>query len=269
VYDAATRRIRCIGHILNLALHAFLLANSKEALQAAVDASGNASSQNGETVLLRELQTNTDGCAPSQMEEEGSSTAISGTQTRGRGQGRGRGRGRGRRQPDIAPASEGEETTAVTSSNPAAGWSGITPLRKLHSIAVTLRSSAILHSSFKEEVGVCLGIDNDTRWNSWFKVINTAIAKRPKIVNWLAMNSSHFGANSLDVEDWDLLGKTHSFLQPFNQATLMTEKRDSSLSQAIMVMDALMLHFKESRVSPKLHLTANGIHQFIDSTSGR
>jgi hypothetical protein len=31
----------------------------------------------------------------------------------------------------------------------------------------------------------------------------------------------------------------------------MTEKRDSSLSQAIMVMDALMLHFKESRVSPR------------------
>jgi hypothetical protein len=127
---------------------------------------------------------------------------------------------------------------------PTTGWSGITPLRKLHSIAVTLRSSAILHSSFKEEVGVCLGIDNDTRWNSWFKVIDTAIAKRPKIVNWLAKNSSHFGANNLDVEDWELLGKTHSFLQPFNQATLMTEKRDSSLSQAIMVMDALMLHFK-------------------------
>jgi hypothetical protein len=263
VYDAVAHRIRCIGHILNLALHAFLLANSKEALQAAVDASGNAASQNGETVLLRELQTNTDGSAPSQMEEEGSSTAISGTQTRGRG------RGRGRRQPDNTPASAEAATTVITSSNPAAGWSGITPLRKLHSIAVTLRSSAILHSSFKEEVGVCLGIDNDTRWNSWFKVIDTAIAKRPKIVNWLAKNSSHFGANSLDVEDWELLGKTHSFLQPFNQATLMTEKRDSSLSQAIMVMDALMLHFKESRVSPKLHLTTNGIHQFIDSTLRR
>ena len=268
MYDAATHRIRCIGHILNLALHAFLLANSKEALQAAVDASGNAASQNGETVLLRELQTNMDSSAPSQIEEGDSSTAISGTQISGT-QTRGRGRGRGRRQPDNTLASAGAAITAITSSNPAAGWSGITPLRKLHSIAVTLRSSAILHSSFKEEVGVCLGIDNDTRWNSWFKVIDTAIAKRPKVVNWLAKNSSHFGANNLDVEDWELLGKTHSFLQPFNQATLMTEKRDSSLSQAIMVMDALMLHFKESKVSPNLHLTANGIHQFIDSTSRR
>jgi hypothetical protein len=59
--------------------------------------------------------------------------------------------------------------------------------------------------------------------------------KRSKIVNWLAKNSSLFGANSLDVEDWQLLEKTHSFVQPFNQATLMIEKRDSSLSQAIMV----------------------------------
>jgi hypothetical protein len=203
------------------------LANSKEALQAAVDASGNAASQNGETVLLRELQTNTDSSAPSQIEEEDSSTAIPGTQIPGT---QTRGRGRGRRQPDNTPASAGAAIIAITSSNPAAGWSEITPLRKLHSITVTLRSSAILHSSFKEEVGVCLGIDNDTRWNSWFKVIDTAIATRPKIVNWLAKNSSHFGANNLDVEDWELLGKTHSFLQPFNQATLMTEKRDSSLS---------------------------------------
>jgi hypothetical protein len=43
-------------------------------------------------------------------------------------------------------------------------------------------------------------------------------------VNRLAKNSSHVGANSLDVEDWQLLEKTHSFLQPFNQATLMIEK---------------------------------------------
>ncbi|KAN0086624.1 hypothetical protein V8E54_000312 [Elaphomyces granulatus] len=155
MYDAAAHRIRCIGHILNIALRAFLLTNSKEALQAAGDASGKVVSQNGETVLLRELHTNTDGSAPSQL-----------------------------------------------------------------SIAVTLRSSAILHSSFKQEVGVCLGIDKDTRWNSWFKVIDTAIAKRPKIVNWLVKNSSHFGANSLDAEDWELLGKTHSFLLPFNQARL-------------------------------------------------
>ena len=37
-----------------------------------------------------------------------------------------------------------------------------------------------------------LGFDNDTRWNSWYKVIDTAIAKKPTIVNWLAKNSKHF-----------------------------------------------------------------------------
>jgi len=83
------------------------LANSKEALQAAIDASGNVASQNGETVLLRELHTNTDGSAPSQVEEEGSSTAIAGTQTRGRG------RVRGRRQPSNTPASAGTATTIL------------------------------------------------------------------------------------------------------------------------------------------------------------
>lgn len=239
-YDAPSHRIRCIGHILNLALHAFLLANSKEALQAAIDASGDVVSNHGEMILLKELHA-TNRSASSRVGEEGCST-VAGT------------RGRGKH------GKQARNTTTSGSNNPAVGWSGITPLRKLHGIAVTLRSSAILHSSFKQEVGICLGIDNETRWNSWFRVIDTAIAKRPAIVNWLAKNSRHFGGNSLDVEDWELLGKTHSFLQPFNQATLMTEKRDSVLSEALMVMDALMLHFKETRVSPKLRLITNEIH---------
>ncbi|KAI1525094.1 Tfo1 transposase, partial [Pyrenophora tritici-repentis] len=37
-FTAKERRIRCIGHIINLSLQAFLLASSKEALTAALDA---------------------------------------------------------------------------------------------------------------------------------------------------------------------------------------------------------------------------------------
>ncbi|KAH8751685.1 hypothetical protein F5883DRAFT_387073, partial [Diaporthe sp. PMI_573] len=35
-YDPITHRIRCLDHILNLALQAFLLATSKEALKSAL-----------------------------------------------------------------------------------------------------------------------------------------------------------------------------------------------------------------------------------------
>jgi hypothetical protein len=46
------------------------------------------------------------------------------------------------------------------------GWSGIAPLKKLHNIAVSLRASVILYQSWKSAVGLVLGIDNVTRWNS-------------------------------------------------------------------------------------------------------
>ena len=37
-WDATTHRVRCLGHIINLSLQAFLFATSKEALQAAIEA---------------------------------------------------------------------------------------------------------------------------------------------------------------------------------------------------------------------------------------
>ncbi|RYO03934.1 hypothetical protein AA0121_g12972, partial [Alternaria tenuissima] len=44
-FDAKHRRIRCIGHIINLSLQAFLLASSKEALLAALNAAAEVSGE--------------------------------------------------------------------------------------------------------------------------------------------------------------------------------------------------------------------------------
>ncbi|KAG6990846.1 hypothetical protein FOFC_02844 [Fusarium oxysporum] len=50
IFDPVRRRIRCFGHIINLSLQAFLLARSKEALQAALHAAGDvAGAQSVET----------------------------------------------------------------------------------------------------------------------------------------------------------------------------------------------------------------------------
>jgi hypothetical protein len=43
-YDAEARRIRCIGYIINLSLRAFLLADSKEAMEAVINATKNPTS---------------------------------------------------------------------------------------------------------------------------------------------------------------------------------------------------------------------------------
>jgi len=97
-------------------------------------------------------------------------------------------------------------------------------------------------------IGVALGIDNITRWNSWFNIIDVALQRRSAIVIWLMDNIDKIGDNHLEKDDWDLLQKTHEFLQPFKQGTLLTEKNLSNLSDAVMVLDILLVHCRRFRV---------------------
>lgn len=57
------------------------------------------------------------------------------------------------------------------------------------------------------------------------------------------------GDSRLLVRDWELLGKAHTFLQPFASATLYAEGDDSSISQSLMLMDMLLLHYEEQQVT--------------------
>ena len=94
-----------------------------------------------------------------------------------------------------------------------------------------------------------LGIDNATRWFSWGDMIQVAVKKRAAIVDWLMENSEHVGAdNLLDKDDWDLLQKTHEFLLAFKEGALNAEKSISNLSDAMEVLDILLIHCQRTRV---------------------
>jgi hypothetical protein len=228
-----------------LALHAFLLANSKEALQAVIDAAESSTSENIETSLLLQVEANSTLLASinqasditpaveTPQAQDADSQVLAKQSKKGKG-------AKGKANPNKAQAE-----TAQTDS----GWSGITPLRKLHNIAVLLRTSVLLYQSWIRAIGVALGIDNVTRWNSWFNVIDVALRHRSAIVIWLMENIQHLGDNDLDKNDWDLLQKTHEFLQPFKQGTLLTEKNLSTLSDAMEVLDILLIHCRKTRVS--------------------
>ena len=228
-----------------MALHAFLLANSKEALQAVIDAAESSTSENIETSLLLQVEANSTLLASinqasditpaveTPQAQDADSQVLAKQSKKGKG-------AKGKANPNKAQAE-----TAQTDS----GWSGITPLRKLHNIAVLLRTSVLLYQSWIRAIGVALGIDNVTRWNSWFNVIDVALRHRSAIVIWLMENIQHLGDNDLDKNDWDLLQKTHEFLQPFKQGTLLTEKNLSTLSDAMEVLDILLIHCRKTRVS--------------------
>jgi len=53
----------------------------------------------------------------------------------------------------------------------------------------------------------------------------------------------------LTADDWDVLSKVHTFLQPFADATLFAESDKSSIGQSLEMMDVLLHHYEKDEVS--------------------
>jgi hypothetical protein len=99
-----------------------------------------------------------------------------------------------------------------------------------------------------------LGIDNTTRWSSWYKVIGAALEKKTQIVQFMVDHDKDIGlTNLLRDADWDILPKTHTFLQPFTEATLITEGDKASICSTLRLMDGLLNHFEKAKV-PDVYL---------------
>lgn len=165
-------------------------------------------------------------------------------------------------------------TASNTSAIPADNFSGvenIPALRKLHGLAVWLRSSSLHQNVWDKAVGLRLGIDNRTRWSSWYQVIDRAIRKKDKIQSFMSDHEEAIGDNRLLTRDWELLGKAHTFLQPFASATLYAEGDDSSISQSLTLMDMLLLHYEEQKVPFNLPIHLESITNIVseDISIGR
>jgi len=128
------------------------------------------------------------------------------------------------------------------------GIQSVSSLGKLHSLAVWLRSSSLHSNIWDDEVGLRLGIDNATRWSSWYHVINNLFKKKAQIIQFMLNHEQDIGDNRLLSSDWDLLSKAHSFLQPFASATLYAEGDKASLSQSLFLMDCLLHHYEKQKV---------------------
>jgi hypothetical protein len=136
----------------------------------------------------------------------------------------------------------------VISAGDFSGIENVPALRKLHGLAVWLSSSSLHQNVWDKAVGLRLGTDNRTRWSSWYLVIDRAIRKKDKIQSFMSDHEEAIGDNRLLVGDWELLGKVHTFLQPFSSTTLYAEGDDLSISQSLMLMDMLLLHYEEQQV---------------------
>ncbi|KAG6996447.1 putative AC transposase [Fusarium oxysporum f. sp. conglutinans] len=214
-YDPTTHRIRCLDHILNLALQAFLLATSKEALKAALAAIEETEDTDPYELFSAYLDV------PVVEDNPASIRAHEQAQRRGG---------------KVKAKHKGFE-----------GWGATTALQKLHNLAVWLRNSSIHHDRWIEAVGITLGIDNDTRWSSWYHLIKRTTRKEREIKDFIDKHPEcdNFRLNGVE---WDTLKRTERFLSVFASGTLWVEGSEASLSQSLTLMDAILTFFEDQKV---------------------
>ncbi|EXU94991.1 hAT family dimerization domain protein [Metarhizium robertsii] len=213
-FDAVSSRTRCVGHIINLSLQAFLFATSKNALQAAME---QAQDEKTEVTVAEALH------------DQLHSTTTSQTTHRKR-----------------------------RKRNDAAGWRSIGPLGKLHNIAVFIRNSTVRNDAWDDVAGKALGIDDVTRWNSWFKLLDAAVSQEGPLSIFLNQYHNELDGDILTHDDWLILKMTHEFLQPFYQATLEQQMEWASIDQVLENMDILFKQFEDAKKSAGGTLIAIG-----------
>lgn len=114
-----------------------------------------------------------------------------------------------------------------------------------------LRSSSIHHDQWIEAVCITFGIDNDTRWSSWYHLIKRATRKEREIKDFIDKlpECDSFRLNGVE---WDTIKRTERFLSVFASGTLWVEGSEASLSQSLTLMDAILTFFEDQKVYPIL-----------------
>ncbi|KAG7001541.1 putative AC transposase [Fusarium oxysporum f. sp. conglutinans] len=140
----------------------------------------------------------------------------------------------------LCRLSEREEGGIITKAQATEEWREFSVLGKLHNLCISSRSSTSIYNDFKAEIGRALPRDNDTRWNSWFRLIDVAIENRAKFMDWIQENHAKIEKDALDHNDWNELGDIHAFLQVFHQISF--EKYYQLTEQAPVYVAGILLH---------------------------
>lgn len=157
----------------------------------------------------------------------------------------------------LCRLAKNEEEGNITKAQAAEEWREFSVLGKLHNLCMHSRSSTNIHSDFKAKIGRALPRDNDTRWNSWFRLIDVAIERRAKFMDWIQENHAKIEKDALDHNDWNELRDIHAFLQVFYQISIR-QGRENTLDEVLSHMDFLHEHFTltKDRASSDPHFYA-------------
>lgn len=186
-WEPTNQRIRCHGHVINLAVQAFLFMDSKEAARAA----------------LEQIECDDE-------------TAF------------------------------GTDFATRVKAQRALGWRRLGPLGKVHNISVHMRENDYRWTQFKKRAGRSLGLDNDTRWNSWFLLLDVALNLQEHVEWYQRKYCENLQDDYLTPDEWGILKDTRAFLQPFWKITQLTECRYATLDRTLFTMDVLHRHYTQA-----------------------
>ncbi|RKK79399.1 hypothetical protein BFJ71_g16220 [Fusarium oxysporum] len=220
-------------HRINLVLQAFLFASSRQALQAALDAASDITRDELYEPFNFILNDASGGDTTNQPDHMEAQTEHPG--------------GVGCKRTSIQKVNPPPRSDNKSDNTRRGGWIMVPALRKLHRVGLWLRNSPIHSDAWDERIKLRLGIDNDTRWNSWHRMIDNLIRKKQQAKQFLLDYDKALGDNILTSSDWDYLEKTHAFLQPFTSTTLWAQGVTATLSQNLIIMDILLRHYEQKK----------------------
>lgn len=133
-------------------------------------------------------------------------------------------------------------------------WRKLGPLGKLHNIIVYIMASPQRIQAFRNASGGLMPHrDNNTRWNSWYEMLNWAIEKiKPQLIA-LTHEEPDLSDDLLTADNWKDLIQIRDFLKGFYDTTKVTESRAATLDRVLPTMDFLLERFEEAEVQFATH----------------
>lgn len=143
---------------------------------------------------------------------------------------------------------EQSPTAKLTSAEQKAkAFRALGPLGKLHNIITHPRQSGGRTKQFIKILGRMIPVDNRTRWNSWYQMLDVALQHESAIDQYVKENIGSLNLDYLPPKDWITLRTIRDFLQPFYQAT-MDLQGHGKIHLVLKCMAVLSIHLNRSVV---------------------
>jgi hypothetical protein len=115
-------------------------------------------------------------------------------------------------------------------------------------------------------------MDNDTRWNSWFREVDVTLQVEKRLKPWIDENEDILGEDILTRDDWKELRAIHQILKPLETCTLNIQGLEDSIDKSFENMEFLVAHFEamlkmfseDSKIYTRLHSAFLKFEKYYD-----